>query len=553
MKKLLKAGKVALLAVALGITAFGTAALSSSPYFEISKNLDIFTNLFKELNTYYVDDTEPGELMKTAIDAMLESLDPYTTYIPESAIEDFNFQRTGQYGGIGAMIRKKGDYVIISEPYVNFPAQKSGLLAGDILLEIEGQDVKGKSTSDVSDKLKGEPGTEVEVTVKNPITEEVRKVSLTREEIQVASVPFYGMINEKVGYIRLRSFTETATKDVKNAFMELKKNNNLESLVLDLRSNPGGLLREAINMCNLFVPKGTEVVSTKGKVREWDKSYVTLNQPVDLEIPLAVLINSNSASASEIVAGTLQDLDRAVVVGQRSFGKGLVQQPRPLSYGSQLKVTIAKYYTPSGRCIQAINYAKRNDDGSVGKLADSLRTEFKTRNGRSVYDGGGVDPDIDVEQQEAPDILISLVGKSLIFDYATRYAHEHKSIAEPLKFRLSGPEYDEFKAFLSDKEYTYETASEKALVKFKKKAKKENYLDGIDELYASLESALLENKADDLGRYQEEISEYLENEIASRYYYLEGRLASGLKDDPDLAAAMEVLQNEEKYKGILKP
>lgn len=553
MKKVWKAGKLGLLALCIGAMGFVGSAFTNSPYFEISKNLDIFTALFKELNMYYVDDTEPGKLMKTAIDAMLESLDPYTVYIPESEIEDFNFQRTGQYGGIGALIRKQDDYVIISEPYLDFPAQKAGLEAGDMLLEIDGKSVKGKNTSEVSEVLKGEPGTIVEVKIKKPITEEVKTIEIKRSEIQVATIPYYGMVDENIGYIRLRSFTETATRDVKDAWMDLKDKHELKGLVLDLRSNPGGLLREAINMVNLFVPKGTDVVSTKGKVREWDKTYKTLNQPVDTEIPLTVLINSSSASASEIVAGTLQDLDRAVVVGQRSFGKGLVQQPRRLSYGSQLKVTIAKYYTPSGRCIQAINYAERDEDGSIAKIPDSLRTEFKTSNGRSVFDGGGIDPDIEVEQERAPDILVSLASKSLIFDYATIYAHMNKDIQEPMKFELSEQDFEDFKNFLADKEYAYETESEKALKRFKKKAEQENYLEGIDDVYASLETALIANKSDDLTRYKDHISTYLESEICARYYYQKGRLAAGLKDDPDLAAALNILKDSADYQSVLNP
>ncbi len=554
MKKLTKAFKVFFIGIGLSTTVLvGGAFTGGAGYFEISKNLDIFTTLFRELNMYYVDDTEPGKLMKTAIDAMLKSLDPYTVYIPESEIEDFNFQRTGQYGGIGALIRKKDNYVIISEPYLGFPAQKSGLNAGDILLEIDGKSVEGKNTSQVSEVLKGEPGTLVKVKVKHPITGDEREVDIERKEIQVATIPYYGMVDEEVGYIRLRSFTETATKDVKAAFLDLKENQGMKKLVLDLRGNPGGLLREAINMVNLFVPKGTEVVSTKGKVKEWDKTYYTLNQPIDTEMPVTVLINSGSASASEIVAGTLQDLDRAIVVGQRSFGKGLVQQPRKLSYGAQLKVTIAKYYTPSGRCIQAIDYASRKDDGSISKLPDSLRTAFTTANGRTVYDGGGIDPDIEVKQKNAPDILISLVSNSLIFDYATKYAHEHESIPDASKFVLKDEDFEDMRQFLSDKHYTYETESEHALEKFKNISEEENYFEGVDETFEELKEALLANKSDDLGRYKKDILSYTQSEIASRYYYLEGRISNSLIDDPDVEAALRVLKDSEEFASVLKP
>ena len=356
-------------------------------YFEIAKNIDIFTTLYKELNTFYVDKTVPGDLMKTGIDEMLKSLDPYTTYIPESEIEDFRFQTTGEYGGIGAMITKIDDYVIISEPYEDFPAQKAGLIAGDKILEINGVSAKGKTTEEVSKVLKGQPNTSVTILIERPFLTDPFEVTFNREKVSVASVPYSAYLDSGVGYIRLRSFTRNCSKDVKNAILDLKKEQDLKGLILDLRGNPGGLLNESVNIVNFFVEKGEQVVSTKGKIKSWDKTYIANNNPLDTEVPLAVLINSTSASASEIVSGAIQDLDRGVVIGQRSYGKGLVQQTRKLSYNSQLKLTVAKYYIPSGRCIQALNYSHRNKDGSVGKVPDSLMTTFETKNGREVKDG----------------------------------------------------------------------------------------------------------------------------------------------------------------------
>ena len=379
--------KLLFLALSLTITSVISIGFVDN-YFEIAKNLDIFTTLYKELNTFYVDETNPGDLMKKGIDEMLKSLDPYTNYIPESEIEDFRFQTTGQYGGIGAMITKIEDYVIISEPYENFPAQKAGLMAGDKILEINGVSAKGKTTEEVSKVLKGQPNTSVTILIERPHLESPFEVSFDREQVSVASVPYSEYLEPGIAYIRLRSFTRNCANDLKNAIIELKKQQDLKGLILDLRSNPGGLLNESVDIVNLFVEKGEEVVSTKGKIKSWDKSYIANKTPLDTKVPLVVLINSSSASASEIVSGSIQDLDRGIVVGQRSYGKGLVQQTRKLSYNSQLKLTVAKYYIPSGRCIQALDYSHRNNDGSVGKVPDSLMTSFSTRNGREVKDGG---------------------------------------------------------------------------------------------------------------------------------------------------------------------
>tara|TARA_B100000674_G_scaffold38340_1_gene26829 strand:+ start:356 stop:2047 length:1692 start_codon:yes stop_codon:yes gene_type:complete len=520
-------------------------------YFEISKNLDIFTTLYRELNVFYVDETDPGDLMKKAIDSMLESLDPYTSYIPESEMEDFRFMTTGQYGGIGAIISKREDYVIISEPYEGFPAQKAGLIAGDKLIEINGKSVKGKSTEDVSKVLKGQPNTTVNVLIEREGEEKPFEVELKREEVKVKSVPFYTMLEGEIGYIKMTSFTRNVSKEVAEAYKELTKDKDIKGLVFDLRGNPGGLLNEAVNTTNLFIDKDLEVVSTKGKVKDWDKVYKTLNQPLDKDIPLVVLINSRSASASEIVSGAIQDLDRGVVIGQRSFGKGLVQQTRKLSYNSQLKVTIAKYYIPSGRCIQALDYTSRNDDGSVGSIPDSLKTEYKTLNGRSVWDGGGVKPDISLEPRKYSNILISIMSKRHIFDFANKYYREHETLPSPSVFEVNDELYNNFITYLSGKDYEYETRTEKAIAKLIKDANKEKYVSDLQAEIDALEAKMEASKTNDLDRFKEEISEVIEGEIVTRYYFQNGRIESSLKHDNEVNKAVEILQNKEVYNEIL--
>ena len=518
-------------------------------YFEISKNIDIFTTLYKELNTFYVDEIDVGALIKTSIDAMLESLDPYTSYIPESEIEDFRFMTTGQYGGIGAMITKRDDYVIISEPYENFPAQKAGLMAGDVILEINGVSAKGKTTEDVSKILKGQPNTSVNLLIERKNQKNPFEVSFNREKISIASVPYSEYIKEGIAYIRLRSFTKNCANDLKNAIIDLKKDQNLNGLILDLRGNPGGLLNESVDIVTLFVEKGEEVVSTKGKIKSWDKSYFANKSPLDKEVPLVVLINSSSASASEIVSGAIQDLDRGIVIGQRSYGKGLVQQTRKLSYNAQLKLTVAKYYIPSGRCIQALDYSNRNEDGSVGKVADSLMTIFKTRNGRTVKDGGGILPDIIVEPEKYGMIISSLIKERLFFDYATEYRFLHDSISEKMIF--SDEDFENFKIYISDKEYIYQTETEKKLEQLKEKASEEEYFSEIEKEYDILSLKIQENKNDDLEKNKEQIREILTNEIVSRYYYQRGRIIAALNFDIEVKKAIEILQDTQLYNQIL--
>ena len=519
-------------------------------YFEISKNLDIFITLFKELNLYYVDDTEPGDLVEKGIDGMLKSLDPYTTFIPESDIEDYRFMTTGQYGGIGALIRKKDSLVVVAEPYEGFPADKAGLIAGDIILEVNGKSTEGKSTSDISEVLKGQPQTEVTVKVKRYGVEKPMDVTILREEIKIESVPYSGMLNQEVGYVNLSSFTDNCSQDVEKAIKELKEK-GMKKLVLDLRGNPGGLLKEAVALSNLFVSKGELIVSTKGKVKDWNKDYEATQQPLDKEMPLVVLVNSGSASASEIVSGVIQDLDRGVVIGERTFGKGLVQTTRPLSYNSQLKVTTAKYYIPSGRCIQALDYSNRREDGSVGKVPDSLITQFATKAGRPVFDGGGIRPDIEVEPRKLSELSFNLGMRMLFFDFATEFHHRNKEIPAVEDFKITDPIYDEFKAWLETKEFDYTTDSEKMLEDLKEVAEEEKYYARIESEYKALLDQIKHNKDRDLEVFQDEVKEILRGELVSRYYHQKGRIQAMLEDDIEVKKALDILADASEYKRIL--
>lgn len=542
--------KVLAVVLAMSVISIGSVGFVDN-YFEISKNLDIFATLFRELNMYYVDETDPGDLIREGIDGMLSSLDPYTTFIPESEMEDHRFSITGKYGGIGALIRKRGDKVLIAEPYEDYPAHKAGLLAGDILLEVNGTKIKGKNTSQVSKVLKGQAGTSVKLLIERAGESKPIEVVLERAEIKINPVPYSGMVSEKIGYIKLNSFTSKASSEIKKALLELKDKNELEGLILDLRSNPGGLLRESVNLVNLFVGKGKTIVSTKGKMEDWDKVHRALNTPVDDEIPMVVLVNSNSASASEIVAGALQDHDRAVIIGQKTFGKGLVQQTLKLTYNSQLKVTTAKYYIPSGRCIQALDYSNRNSDGSVGKVPDSLISEFRTTNGRIVYDGGGIDPDIITERKRPVNIVGKLLSKLLIFDYSVKYAREHKDLPSPKEFEITDEEYAKFVAFLDDKDYKYTTKSEEQLEELKKIAEKEDYFEEAEAEYLALKKKLTNRETEDLEKFKPEIKSRLKSEIITRYYFQKGRIESALISDENVAKAIEVLSDKATYNAIL--
>ncbi|MBI9061056.1 MAG: S41 family peptidase [Marinilabiliaceae bacterium] len=520
--------------------------------FEIIKNLDIFYTLFRELNSYYVDETNPEELVETGINEMLESLDPYTTYIPESDMDDFKFMTTGEYAGIGSLISQRGDYVIIAEPYEGFPAAKAGLKAGDRILSIDGKDMVKKRSSDVSDVLKGTANTTVKIKVDRPGEKKPMTFELMREKIQINPVPYYGMVNDETGLIILNNFTQNCSREIEKAFLDLRDQQGAKSIVLDLRANPGGLLDEAVKIVNLFVPRGSEVVSTRGKVKQWDKIYKATRQPIDTVMPLAVMISRGSASASEIVSGALQDLDRAVVVGQRSFGKGLVQTTRNLSYNAKLKVTTAKYYIPSGRCIQALDYTHRNEDGSVGLVPDSLISEFQTKNGRKVFDGGGISPDIKVEIQKYANITFALVAQQVIFDYVTDFAIANKTIASPEEFELTDDIYNEFKAFVKAKEdFRYESRSQDKLKDLIKIAKREDYYDVASEEFEKLEAVLKLDVEKDLNLFQEEIKEIMSMEIAKRYYYQKGAVKVSLKRDKELDEAMLLLKDLTQYDGLL--
>lgn len=549
MKKLSR--KVKIWIVVLMISAGGMASFSfSDDFFEVSRNLDVFATLFRELNMYYVDPTQPGDLMKKGIDAMLESLDPYTNYIPESEIEDYRFMTTGQYGGIGALIGQKGDNVVVTDPYEGFPAQKADIRAGDIILEIDGKQLKGKKYDEVSKILKGQPKTPVKLTIKREGEKDAIEKIVMRDEIKINNVPYHGMLDNGIGYIKLTGFTDNASQEVKEALLDLKSKGPMKGVLLDLRGNPGGLLNEAVNIVNLFVNKGVDVVNTKGKVKEWDKTYKALNSPIDAEVPIAVLVNSGSASASEIVSGSIQDLDRGLIIGQRTFGKGLVQTTRPLSYNAQLKVTTAKYYIPSGRCIQALDYTHRNDDGSVGKVPDSLITEFKTKSGRTVYDGGGVMPDFKTEPQTLSSISQSLISKYLIFDYATLYRQKHASISTARNFRLNDADYDEFIKWLADKEYDYTTKSEKTMEELKENAEKEKYFDAVTSEFEALKKKMMHDKKSDLLKNKDEIKELLQDEIVSRYYFQNGRVEASFDYDPDIKKGIEALSDKNIYTQI---
>ena len=522
-------------------------------YFEISRNLDIYTTILRELSVYYVDPINTEAMVRESIDDMLESLDPYTTFIPESEADDYRFMTTGQYGGIGALIGQRDNDVIITDPYEGFPAQKSGLMAGDVIVSIDGKKTKGLRYDEVSKMLKGSPKTNINIVVARPTltgSETITK-TLAREEIQIKNVPYYGVIENNVGYIRLSSFTDDAGQEVKDAVKELTEKKKVSGLILDLRGNPGGLLNEAINIVNVFVDKGQEVVSTRGKVKDWDKIYRTLNNPVDTKTPLVVLVNSGSASASEIVSGSLQDFDRAAIVGQRTFGKGLVQTTRPLAYNAQLKVTTAKYYIPSGRCIQALDYTHRNADGSVGKVPDSLMSEFKTKNGRKVYDGGGINPDYTTGIVTYSSIAQTLALKYMYFDYATLYRLKNPTIKPASDFVLTDAEYNDFITWLNSKAYDYVTDSERQLDILKEKAEKENYYESIKADYEAVKNKLKSDKNADLQLHKQEIKWLLENEIVSRYYFQNGRTENSFLSDPEIKTAVRALKDPAIYTSIM--
>jgi carboxyl-terminal processing protease len=527
----------------------GFLFIQESRDFRIAKNLDIFFSLFRELNAFYVDDIDPDKIIKSGIDNMLETLDPYTVFYPESQADEFTFITTGQYGGIGSLVRGGGNYVVISEVYKGFPADIAGIKAGDIIKKVDGTELRGISTDEVSDRLKGNPGSEITVTVERNGTE--IDFPMKRQKITIPPVPYYGMIDDQTGYIRFTNFTQDCVENVKIAFVDLKENGHAKKIILDLRSNPGGLLKESVGIVNLFVGPGNEVVSTKGKVKQFDEVAKTTKAAVDENIPLAVLINSSSASASEIVAGAIQDLDRGVIIGQRSYGKGLVQITRPLSYNTQLKVTTAKYYIPSGRCVQALDFSHRNPDGSVGIIPDSLISEFKTRNGRIVRDGGGITPDVNIAPDPLSQVATELYLRNLTFDFATKYYWAHPDIDSVSKFSFTEKDYNDFQDFLVERNFNYRTGTETSVNQLIANAKREKYYDLHKDLFAQLEKEIVHNLDHDLTLFRDEITDLLEEEIISRYFYEKGAIAWGIDKDEQIRKAVEVLNNNELYSNIL--
>jgi carboxyl-terminal processing protease len=550
MKKI-RTGKIIIVLTLILVAGISTGFLINQETrdFRIAKNLDIFFSLFRELNTFYVDEIDPDKIVKSGIDNMLKTLDPYTVYYPESEAEEFTIMTTGKYGGIGSLVRNSGDYVVISEVYKGFPADIAGIKAGDLLKKVDGTSLKGLATDKVSEKLKGNPGTEIKVTIERNGKES--DYSLKREKIVIPPVPYYGMIDSKTGYIRFTSFTQNCIEDVRTALTSLKSNNP-QQIILDLRGNPGGLLTEAVEIINLFVGPGNEVVSTKGKVKQFDENFKTTKEAIDEKIPLAVIINRGSASASEIVAGAIQDLDRGVIIGQRSYGKGLVQITRPLSYNTQLKVTTAKYYIPSGRCIQARDFSHPNEDGSVGIIPDSLISEFKTRNGRIVKDGGGIAPDIEISPESLSQIAAELYIRNYIFDYVTNYYWAHPDIKSPEQFSFTDTDYADFKAFLLNKNFSYKTSTEESLNELISNAKKEKYYDIHKDLFNDLQKDIAHSLDQDLIMFKGEITDLIEDDIISRYFYESGAIAWTIKKDEQVLKALEILNNKEEYDSILK-
>ena len=531
------------------IGCLGLVAFKAEDYFEISKNLDIFAEVYKEVNTTYVDEVQPGELIRAAIDGMLKSLDPYTNFYSEAQAEDYRYQTTGTYAGIGSTIRTIGDYVYIDSPVDDFPAYKAGLLPGDKILAVDGVDMKGKTASDVTDYLKGKAGTTFSIKIARLGEGDLTK-SITRETIKIKNVPYYGIIEDNIGYMQLTRFTPDAGKEVRDAVIAMKAE-GATSLVLDLRNNGGGLLHEAINIVNVFVPRGETIVITKGKFQEDNRTYKTLNSPVDTGIPLIVLINDGSASASEIVSGSLQDLDRAVLIGQNSFGKGLVQTTKRLTYNTSMKITTAKYYIPSGRLIQRLDYGNKVN-GKALAVADSIKKEFKTKNGRNVIDGEGILPDLNIEEYKYSKLAISLIRNDLIFQFANEYRSKNPQISGPKIYDVSNETFEDFKSFLQDKEYEYTTNTEKDLDKLIDQAKDDKYYELLKGELTSLKAALESTKKADLDNNKQELKELLEYEIVRRYYFEKGKVEVGFDDDLEWAKTKSVFSNTTEYKGLLK-
>ena len=555
MKKFLNRRNGVLLAAVLVAVAFFSFKSGDDRNFQIAKNLDTLNSIVKELDMFYVDTLDPNKTVREGIDYMLSSLDHYTEYYPEDDQAELQQMLNASFGGIGSLItyNQKLKRSMIAEPFEGTPAAKVGLKAGDILMEIDGKDLAGKNNQEVSQMLRGAVGTSFKLKVERPDEKggtRPLEFDIVRQTIQTPMIPYDTIFNKNVGYINLSTFSGTPSKDFKKTFLKLKKE-GITSLVIDLRGNGGGRLEEAVEIANFFLPRGKVIVTTKGKTKQASNTYKTLREPLDLDIPITVLVNGATASASEILSGAFQDFDRAVIVGSRTFGKGLVQTTRPLPYGGVMKLTTSKYYIPSGRCVQAIDYKHRNEDGSVGTIPDSLTTVFHTAAGREVRDGGGVMPDIEVKQEKLPNILCYLVRDNLIYDYATQYCLKHPSIPSPQEFKVTDADYNDFKAMVKKADFKYDQQSEKIMKTLKEAAKFEGYLDEASEEIKALEKKLTHNLDRDLDYFSKDIRSMIADEIIKRYYYTRGGIIQQLKDDDGLQAALKILADPVKYKETL--
>lgn len=552
MKQRVKRISIGVVAVAACVL-LGAAASSNTH--NLGKTVEVLVNMLRTINLFYVDDVPSQKIMNAAAEGMTKILDPYTDYIPAEEMEAFTTLTTGKYGGVGSLIRLAGDYVEFSAPYKGSPADRAGIRPGDRIVEIDGKSAKGLTTQQVSDRLRGDAGTSIKVTVEKFPSRERVTLKLERERIAIPGVPYYGMLNDSVGYISHSEFTEGSSSDLLRAYESLKSQ-GMRSLVLDYRGNTGGILQEAVNILSFFLPEGSEVVSTRSsKFPKENHSIKTSSSPVDLDMPIVVMTDSRSASAAEIVAGALQDYDRAVLVGQRTFGKGLVQSSYPLGYDAMLKITTAKYYLPSGRCIQAIDYAAHNEDGSVAFVPDSLVSEFKTQAGRKVYDGGGVMPDVKLEPEYVSTFAVVVYAQGFvddfIADYCARHYEELEGAVVPTKYHFSEEAYGEFVKFMKDKEVAWESAASRLWKEFKKAAEKERWQESMAEQMTHIEANITNSTEDNLWLYKQELQGIIEDQIVARYCYNEGGVEHSLPDDKELARALEVLDNKDEYRRIL--
>ncbi len=544
-----KKTKITLSVASVALVGMLGIAGTTTNYFEIAKNIEIYANVYKELNTFYVDDIDPAKMMKIGIDAMTEACDPFTNYISEADIETYRISSTGKYGGVGFRTENhSGGEVVIIETYDKSPAEKANLKTGDVLVKVDGKPVKGKNDEQLSDILQGSPGSKVSMTIRRAGTTKEETLEIVRDEVKIPNVPYSGMLNENIGYVTLTTFTEDAGENVAKAVRELKAKNALKGLVFDLRFNGGGLLNEAVNVVNVFEPKDVDVVSMRSKVKEWDKNFRTLNSAIDADIPVVVLVNHGSASASEIVSGALQDLDRAVIMGEKSYGKGLVQNTKPVGYGAQLKLTTAKYYIPSGRCIQSVMYKK----GEAVEIPDSLKNPFKTKNGRTVFDGGGIMPDVKIAATKDAAFLKALEKQHLVFDFATDYRLKNEKITADAKtFRLTDADYQNFVTFLAKKDFKYETETEKLIKELEAKAKSDKLEGVLQTEITALRTKIAAEKRNDLTKYKDDLMRLLQKEIISRYYAQRGKIEHGLATDKEITEAIALLNDIPRYKKIL--